>query len=120
MPVTVVYNHLPRCAAACLERAPELSQAVAEVMRDGAQAAVPVLTGALRTGIQLEGTGGTEVSVTASSIAGGATREYSQYVEYGTRHASSQPFMMPGFVAGVASVPVKGRTEFGAYIEAAA
>lgn len=118
MPVIVEYNHLPRCAAECIARQDDLSTAVAKVMHNTASTMAPVLTGALKAGVQV--TEGNPAEVTASSIEGGATREYAQYVEYGTRHASAQPFMMPGFAVGVASVPIKGRTDFGVYIEAVA
>lgn len=117
MPVTVVYDHLPRCAAQALAGQDELSSEVAEVMHDAAKQLVPVRTGALRNGIQLQR--GNPAEVTASSLEGGAPREYAQYNEYGTRYMSANPFMMPGFVRGLAAVPVKGR-EYGRRIEAVA
>lgn len=119
MPVTVVYDHLPRVALAVLENADDLSKDVATTMKERAEFYVPVLYGFLKAGIQLEGEGSTTVSVTASSIAGGGPREYAAYVEYGTRFTPAQPFMMPGFINGVISVNRHGRV-YGAKIEAAA
>ena len=117
MPVIVVYNHLPQCAAVALSAADDLSTDVAKVMHTGATAMAPMRTGALKAGIELHA--GNPASVTASSTSGGAPREYAAYQEYGTSKMSAHPFMMPGFVMGVAAVPVKGR-EYGAKIEAAA
>ncbi len=117
MPVIVVYNHLDRCAAMVLSAADDLCTDIAKTMQNEAQAAAPVRTGALRSGINV--TEGNPAEVTASSMQGGATREYAAYNEYGTRYMSPQPFMMPGFVAGVASVAIHGRT-YGQKIEGAA
>lgn len=116
--VTVVKNNLDRCAAECLARQDDLSTAVARVMHNTASMQAPVLTGALKRGILLNE--GNPAEVTASSIQGGADREYAAYNEFGTSKMSANPFMMPGFVAGVASVPSKGRSDFGRYIEAVA
>lgn len=118
MPVVVVYNHLDNCARACITHQDTLSTAIANAMHTGAQMAAPVRTGALKAGIQV--TVGNPAEVTASSRDGGASREYAEYNEFGTRYMNPQPFMMPGFVYGLAQVPVLGRTHFGAYIEAAA
>lgn len=117
MPVYVVYDHLPQCAAVALSAADDLSTDVARDMHDGAQRAAPVRTGALRQGINLHP--GNPASVTASSLEGGGLREYAAYNEFGTRYMNANPFMMPGYVAGLAQVPVHGRT-YGAKIEAAA
>lgn len=115
--VTVVYDHLPRCAAEALARQADLSTAVAGDMHRGAEAAAPVRTGALKAGIQLQG--GNPATVTAASRDGGATREYAAYNEYGTRYMNAHPFMVPGFVMGRAMLPARGR-EYGAHIEAVA
>lgn len=122
MPVTirvqVVKNNLPRCAAECIARQDDLSTAIAEDMHRVASATAPVRTGALKAGIQLHA--GNPAEVTASSRDGGALREYALYNEFGTRYMSAQPFMMPGYVAGRAMVNVRGRSDFGIYIEAVA
>jgi HK97 gp10 family phage protein len=115
--VIVVFNHLDACAAVALSAADDLSTDVAKDMHQAAQAAAPVRTGALRRGITLEE--GNPATVTASSLAGGGLREYAAYNEFGTRYMSANPFMMPGFVAGLAQVPVHGRA-YGNKIEAAA
>lgn len=115
--IIVIYNHLPQCAAVTLSAADELSTDVAKVMHTAAQAAAPVRTGALRRGITVEE--GNPAVVNASSLAGGGLREYAFYNEFGTRYMSANPFMMPGFVAGLAAVPAEGR-KYGAKIEAAA
>ncbi len=117
MPVIVVYNHLDRCAAVALSAADDLCTDIANTMHQAAQAAAPVRTGALRRGINVQA--GNPAEVTASSVAGGASREYAEYNEFGTRYMNPQPFMMPGFVAGLASVPIHGRT-YGQKIESAA
>lgn len=118
MPTHIVYDHLPRCAAECLARQDDLSTAVAKAMQSAAKGFAPVRTGALRDGINL--VEGNPAEVTASSRAGGATREYALYNEFGTRYMNAQPFMMPGYVAGLATVYTKGRSDFGVYIEAVA
>ncbi len=115
--VIVVYDHLPRCAAEALARQDDLSTNVASDMHGGAQAAAPVRTGALRAGINLHG--GNPAEVTASSLEGGAPREYAMYNEYGTRYMSANPFMMPGYIVGLAKLPMRGR-QYGAWIEAVA
>lgn len=115
--VIVVYNHLPQCAAVALSAADDLSTDVAKDMHDGARAAAPVRTGALRAGIQMHA--GNPAEVTASSLEGGGVREYAYYNEYGTRYMAANPFMMPGYVSGLARVPAHGRA-YGAKIEAAA
>lgn len=117
MPVIIIFDHLPRCAAVALSEADDLSTDVASDMKDGAEAAAPVLFGFLKRGIKLHP--GNPAEVTASSTEGGAPREYAFYNEFGTRYMSPNPFMMPGFAVGLAKVPVRGR-EYGAKIEAAA
>lgn len=117
MAVYVVYDHLPRCAAECLAAQADLSTNVAHHMYNGAVRAAPVRTGALRRGINLNA--GNPAEVTASSIAGGGLREYAEYNEFGTRYMSANPFMLPGFVEGLASLPIEGR-KYGARIEAVA
>jgi HK97 gp10 family phage protein len=114
--IIVVFNHFPQAAAATLAGADELSTGVAKAMHTAAQAAAPVRTGALRRGINLNE--GNPAEVTASSLEGGGLREYAAYNEFGTRYMSANPFMMPGYIAGLASVPVEGR-KYGAKIEAA-
>lgn len=115
--VIIVYDHLPRCAAEALARQADLSTNVAGDMHKGAEAAAPVRTGALKRGINLHG--GNPAEVTASSLAGGALREYALYNEFGTRYMSANPFMMPGYVVGLAMLPVRAR-QYGARIEAVA
>ena len=117
MAVYVVYDHLPQCAAAALAGQDELSTGVGRVIHRVAQASAPVRTGALRRGINLEE--GNPATITASSLEGGALREYAEYNEFGTRYMNAHPFMMPGYVAGIAAVAVEGR-KYGAKIEAAA
>lgn len=117
MPVTIVFDHTDRAAAAIIANSDELTRKVADTSKDWAETHVPVLTGALKRGIQIEGTG-RSLAVTASSREGGAPREYARYVEYGTRYTAAQPFMLPAHVAGLLSVPRHGAV-FGAAIEAA-
>lgn len=120
MGVQVIKDNIPEVIAALHAGRDDMAVGVAKGMEGYAQDFAPVLTGALRAGVQSEGTGGGSAEVTASSVQGGADREYSHYVEYGTRYMAAQPFMMQGFAAGVAtSVPVEG-AKFGAKIEAAA
>lgn len=117
MPVIVVYNHLPQCAAVALSAADDLCKDIARDMHGAAQRAAPVRTGALRRGITLEE--GNPSTVSASSLAGGGLREYAAYNEFGTRYMSANPFMLPGYVYGLARVPIHART-YGNKIEAAA
>lgn len=117
--VHVVHNSIPAVRAAIEAGKDELGRGVAEGMEGYANTYVPVLTGSLKASIKVEGTGGS-YTVSAESIAGGATREYAAYVEFGTRHTPAQPYMMPAFIEGIAtSLPAKS-AEFGAKIEAAA
>lgn len=116
--IEVVYNHLDRVAAECIAREDQLSSAIAREIGRVAQNTAPVRTGALRRGITYEE--GNPAVVTASSMDGGATREYALYNEYGTRFMRAQPFMMQGWAVGVSHLPIFGRTEYGVYIEAAA
>lgn len=115
--VIIVYDHLPRCAAEALARQDDLSTAVARDMYRGARAAAPVRTGALKRGINLNP--GNPAEVTASSVMGGASREYAEYNEFGTRYMSANPFMMPGYAAGLALLYGNAR-RYGAHIEAVA
>lgn len=115
--VQVVKNNFAACAAVTLSAADDLSTDVAKAVHTAAQANAPVRTGALRAGIQV--TEGNPAEVTASSLQGGALREYAVYNEFGTSKMAAQPFMMPGYVAGLATVPIHGRT-YGSKIEAAA
>lgn len=115
--VIIIKDNLPRCAAEALARQDELCTNVAKVMHVAAKGAAPVLTGALKAGIELHS--GNPASVTASSTSGGAPREYAAYNEFGTSKMAAQPFMMPGYMAGLAAVPAEGR-KYGAWIEAVA
>jgi len=115
--IVIVYDHLPRCAAVALSAADDLSTDVARDMWRGARAAAPVRTGALRRGINLHE--GNPAEVTASSLEGGAPREYALYNEFGTRYMAANPFMIPGYAAGLALLYNRGR-QYGAKIEAAA
>lgn len=117
MPVTIVFDHTDRAALAIIANSDDLTRAVAETSKDWAEAHVPVRTGSLKRGIQLEGAGN-HLNIVASSRQGGADREYARYVEYGTRFTPAQPFMLPAHVAGLLSVPRHGAV-FGAAIEAA-
>lgn len=119
MAVQIVFNHLPQVAAATKAGADDLSNELAKIAKNEAERLVPVRFGFLKAGIHLEGEGDTEVSVVASSVQGGANREYSQYVEYGTRFMAAQPFMTPAYVAALAALPAKSAA-YGAKIEAAA
>lgn len=67
---------------------------VADQFKDDARRFAPELTGALRRGIESHAHG-LSAEVTASSLAGGADREYSDYVEYGTSDTRPQPYMRP-------------------------
>lgn len=114
--MSVEYNNLPNVIAYLPIFADSLARNVAESMKNVAEAEVPVRTGALKLGINLTHTGMLSYEVTAKSMEGGAHREYANYVEYGTSHMAAQPFMGPGYVAGVAELPVKAR-EFGINID---
>lgn len=119
MTVIVVYNHLPRVIATVLSADGEMARDVAQGMRDKAEAKAPVLSGALKASIHLEG-GGNDYQVTAKSTEGGATRDYAHFVEYGTSKMRAQPYMRPAFVAGVALDLPRAAAEFGRKVEAAA
>lgn len=67
---------------------------VAQQVERDAQRFVPVLTGALHDGISSTAHG-LSATISAASLAGGAVREYADYVEYGTSDTRPQPFMRP-------------------------
>lgn len=67
---------------------------VARLTERNAQRFVPELTGALHRGITSH-SHGLSAEISASSLAGGADREYSDYVEYGTSDTRPQPYMRP-------------------------
>lgn len=61
---------------------------------------VPYVTGALHDGIEIAKGGVYNWTVTASSVAGGADREYAAYVEYGTWKMGAQPYLRPAVNEG--------------------
>ncbi len=81
---------------------PDFERAVSEGLLDlsenvklEAQKRVPVDTGSLRSSIRVDDPQGTdplEVQVTAG---GTADVDYAAFVEFGTRNASAQPYMIP-------------------------
>lgn len=119
MSVIVVYNHLPRVISVVIKDHGEIAHDVAKGMKNAAERYVPVLSGALKNSIHIEG-GGDNFEVVARSIEGGAPRDYAHFVEYGTSKMNAQPFMTPAYVNGlVTDLPVAAR-KFGAKVEAAA
>jgi len=73
---------------------------MARTIKSTARAVVPVVKGDLQRGIEATKLGVYDWVVTASSIAGGADREYAPYVEHGTYKMAARPFMAPGVEAG--------------------
>ena len=117
--VNLTHNNLPNVIDAVQSEAAECVRQCADGIRDQAQANAPVLTGALRSGIDVEGAG-TSVIVKASSLDGGGEREYAAYNEFGTRYMSAQPFMLPGYQAALGSTVPAAVSEYAAKIEGAA
>jgi HK97 gp10 family phage protein len=86
--VRVVYNHLPKIAAAIR---PAAARAVAKAAFDiegRAKTLAPVDTGALRGSIAAQ-----KVSDLAWRVSVG--QEYGIYQEFGTRFMPAQPFLLP-------------------------
>lgn len=117
--VHVVKDNIPAVIRVIETQAGEVGKDVADGIKDAAQRFVPVLSGALRSSIHVSG-GGDNYQITADSREGGAPRAYAGYVEYGTSKMHAQPYMMPGFVEGVATSLPAAIAEFAAKIEAAA
>lgn len=117
--INVTQNRIPSVIDAVSSGADDCVRQCADGIRDAAQSAAPVLTGALRSGIDVEGAG-RSVVVKASSLDGGGEREYAAYNEYGTRYMSAQPFMRPGFQAAMGSSVPAAIAEYAAKIEAGA
>lgn len=67
----------------------------ARSIEDVAKANVPILTGALHDGINAVQVGVLHWQVLASSMDGGADREYAGFVEEGTSRSPAQPFLGP-------------------------
>jgi HK97 gp10 family phage protein len=86
--VQILYNHIPRIAAALRPACGEIVQETILAIETGAKIVVPVDTGALRASIESDMTGDTSGEV-ATAI------EYSVYVEYGTVHMAARPYMTP-------------------------
>jgi HK97 gp10 family phage protein len=118
--IEVSHNNIPNVISAIGTEAGECVTKIARGVQDSAQNHAPVLTGALKAGITVQGGGGTTAVVSASSIDGGADREYAQYNEYGTRYMGAQPFMLPGYQDAKATTVPAAVAEYAAKIEAAA
>jgi HK97 gp10 family phage protein len=118
--INTTHNNIPNVIEAIGSEAGACVRSIADGVRDEAQNHAPVLTGALKSGINVQGGGGTSAQVTASSLDGGAEREYAPYNEYGTRYMGAQPFMLPGYQAAKASRVPAAIAEYAAKIEAAA
>jgi HK97 gp10 family phage protein len=118
--VQVSHNNIPNVIKAIELYADTCTEAIAKAVQDEAQQRAPVLTGRLKTGIQVESAGQDAHVVYASSIAGGADREYAEYNEFGTRYMGAQPFFREGYEAAkVARLPA-AITAYVARIEEAA
>lgn len=72
----------------------------AQHVQQVARGLVPYVTGALHDGIEIAKGGVYNWTVTASSVAGGAEREYAAYVEYGTWKMGAQPYLRPAVSQG--------------------
>ncbi len=118
--VKVSHNHIPQVIAAVEAGAGECAKSIADGIQERASGQAPVLTGALKAGIQVSSGGGNSYQITASSVAGGADREYAEYNEYGTRKMGAQPFMKPGYEEGRASAEPTAIAAYVAKIDAAA
>jgi HK97 gp10 family phage protein len=71
----------------------------AQAVQQQARAIVPVKEGWLRNGIVIEKQGPYTYAISASSVAGGADKEYAAHVEFGTYKMSAQPYMQPAIDA---------------------
>jgi HK97 gp10 family phage protein len=117
--VQVHKNNIPAVIRAVETHDDNAVRGFADAVKDRAQANAPVLTGRLREGITVSG-GGASYQITASSLDGGAEREYAAYNEFGTRNMHAQPFMKPGFEEAKASSLPTQLAEYIAAIESAA
>src|SRR4029453_3788123 len=86
--VQIVYNHIPRIAAALRPACGEIVQETILAIETGAKIVGPVDTGALRASLQSDMTGDT-------SGQGANNTDFSVYVEYGTVHMGERPYMTP-------------------------
>lgn len=117
--IHVTKNHIPQVIEAVQTHDDNCVKGFAEAVKDKAQAKAPVRTGRLREGITVNGSDA-HYEISASSVEGGADREYAAYNEFGTRRMHAQPFMKPGFEeAKAADLPAK-LAEYVAAIERAA
>lgn len=101
--VDITKNHVPQVIEAVKTHADNASRGVANGIHEKAQGKAPVQTGRLRDGIKVTSQGAASYEVSASSVEGGAEREYAAYNEYGTRYMGAQPFMMPAYVEAQSS-----------------
>lgn len=107
--IRVVYNHLDNVARQLAFLADEMVKNEAEIMRSTAENMVPVRTGLLRSTIKSVKTGLASYEVEANT-------KYAGYVEWGTRYMNAQPYMTPGYAAGLLALPVEAR-KFGVNIK---
>lgn len=117
--VNVTKDNIPNVIRAIETHADNCTRKIAEGIQRKAQAKAPVRTGHLREGIKVNG-GGNSYEVSASSLEGGADREYAAYNEYGTRRMGAQPFMRPAFEEAMGSDVPGAFAEYVAAIEGAA
>lgn len=97
------YNHFPQVIETLSKEADRLSETMAGNMKEKCIDNAPFLTGHLQGRIRVEhpSNGSHEVV----SDTGDAThREYAAYQEYGTRYQHAQPYMLPGYVQGLAAL----------------
>lgn len=101
--VRIAKNNVPTVITRLPGIADEMTGKMANHIKDGAQGKAPVLTGHLRSQIRVEGGGATRMVI--SDTSGTGHREYAAYNEYGTRYMAAQPYMLPGFISGLAHLP---------------
>lgn len=117
--VEITKDHIPQVIEAVKTHADNATQTIANGIHEKAQGKAPVQTGRLQAGIKVSGSGST-YEVSASSVEGGAEREYAAYNEYGTRNMGAQPFMGPAYQEAQASDVPQALTQYIAAIESAA
>lgn len=93
--VKLTDNRLGTLAATARRNAARLVDRTAINIRQGAEALVPIDTGALKQSITVTDQG----ELTRTVTAGGGTVTYAEHVEWGTSKAPAQPFFTPAVEA---------------------
>lgn len=88
---TTLKSRLPEIAAELRPRVGNAVRLGAERIKESARDRVPVHTGKLRDGIEIDRRGPTEYAV----VAGDRDVFYGHLVEFGTSHSAAHPFLVP-------------------------